>query len=151
MIKTFKGLLTVGVLETIALHTNDGKTGYMIRKLQVIQKSPGTVDCEAIVKIWNTTPTTTEITAATIDISQQKILGVAYYSADAESNYYPEDTTIIMDREIFNQDIYITYASGTLPGSPNDPINYYLELEQLSLDLNESTVATLQSIRNVRA
>jgi len=28
------------------------------------------------------------------------------------------------------------------------PMNYYLELEQIKLDLSESTVATLKDIRN---
>ena len=43
---------------------------------------------------------------------------------------------------IFNQDIYVTnYGSGAM--------NYYIELEQIKLDLNENTVATLKDIRNL--
>jgi len=29
------------------------------------------------------------------------------------------------------------------------PVNYYIELEQMKLDLNENTVDTLKDIRNV--
>ena len=54
---------------------------------------------------------------------------------------------IIFDKEIFNQDIYIT--SKTITGS--DEANYYIELEQVKLDLNENTVATLKDIRNITA
>jgi len=54
--------------------------------------------------------------------------------------------TIIFDSEIFNQDIYVTYADSQ--GSTGE-MNYYIELEQVNLDLNENTVATLKDIRNL--
>ena len=47
--------------------------------------------------------------------------------------------------EIFNQDIYITHVDS----DASAPINYYIELEQIKLDLNENTVATLKDIRNI--
>ena len=31
------------------------------------------------------------------------------------------------------------------------PVNYYVELEQMKLDLNENTVATLKDIRNIES
>ena len=48
---------------------------------------------------------------------------------------------------VFNQDIYIAhkdYNSG-------EEINYHLELEQIRLDLNEATVATLKDMRATSA
>ena len=45
----------------------------------------------------------------------------------------------------FNQDIYVTVSS--LVGNPY--VIYYLELEQVKLDLSENTVATLKDIRNL--
>jgi len=51
---------------------------------------------------------------------------------------------MIFDQEIFNQDIYI----GTKDTQGN-AMNYYIELEQVKLDLSQSTVATLKDIRNL--
>jgi hypothetical protein len=44
----------------------------------------------------------------------------------------------------FNQDIFITLGSQS-----GASCNYYIELEQVKLDLNENTVATLKDIRNI--
>jgi len=49
----------------------------------------------------------------------------------------------VFDNEIFNQDIYITHQD-----LQNQPINYYIELEQMDLALDEAIVATLKNIRN---
>ena len=45
----------------------------------------------------------------------------------------------------FNQDVYVTFkkTAGT------SPTNYYIELEQVKLALDENTVATLKDIRNI--
>ena len=53
--------------------------------------------------------------------------------------------TVIFDNEIFNQDIYVCHKAVT----GTHPINYYIELEQIRLDLSENTVATLKDIRNI--
>ena len=45
----------------------------------------------------------------------------------------------------FNQDIFLT---SSINGSAGLEMNYYLELEQVKLDLNQNTVATLKDIRN---
>ena len=54
----------------------------------------------------------------------------------------------IFDNMTFNQDIYVTYKDDETAGKF---INYYIELEQVKLDLNENTVATLKDIRNILA
>ena len=51
----------------------------------------------------------------------------------------------VFDNITFNQDIYVTAVE--LAGGR--PTNYHIELEQVKLDLNEQTVATLKDIRNV--
>ncbi|HHZ96862.1 MAG TPA: hypothetical protein EYN67_15220 [Flavobacteriales bacterium] len=138
MIKTFRGLIGDDAQDTINLHTNDGKTGYRIVKLSVIGIDPRTVNAEQMLKIYKVDQGGTQ--TSTVDFSDQTLLGCAYYESENTAST-TEGITIIFDREIFNQDIYITnYGSSSM--------NYYLELEQISLDLNESTVATLQSIRN---
>jgi hypothetical protein len=134
-----------GSSELITLHTNDGKTGYRIKKLQTIQKSPGALDCEGLVVIWKTEPTAAEIATKTIDLSNNRILAVAFYSAQATANTYPEDMTIIFDSEKFNQDIYISYIDVR---TVNDSMNYYIELEQIPLTEDQALVAIVKNLRN---
>ena len=140
-IKSFRGLIANDSQDTIVLHTIDGSTGYRIVKFVTIPNSPGTTGIESIVKIYKVNQTTPSVT---VDFSDQTLLGVSYYQDDANVAY-PSSQDIIFDGEIFNQDIYVTLLQGT--GS--HPMNYYIELEQIKLDLNENTVATLKDIRNV--
>ena len=140
-IKSFRGLIADGTQDSIILHTNDGSTGYIIKKFQVIQNTPGTgQSVEACMKIYKVQQTTID---NVVDFSDQTLLGVAYYQ---DNNGTAENSTldVIFDGEIFNQDIFITHvdSDGAVP------MNYYLELEQIKLDLNENTVATLRDLRN---
>jgi len=144
-IRSFRGQLPAASSESIPLHTNNGLTGYTIKDIKIIQKSPGALNCEGLVVIWKIPPTTAEITATTIDLSDNRILAVGFYSGNVLAQSYPEDMTIIFDNEIFNQDIYITYQDVS---TVNDAMNYYIELEQMDLALDEATVATLKDIRN---
>jgi len=139
MIKTFRGLLGDGGADTIVLHTNDGSTGYRIVKFQVIPYAPGTAEVETVTKVYKVETAG----SATVDFSDQTLLGAAYYQDNASQTYVNSET-IIFDREIFNQDIHLT----TYATSGSSPMNYYIELEQVKLDLSESTVATLKDIRN---
>lgn len=140
-IKTFRGLMPNNTQDTIVLHTNDGSTGYRIVKFEVMQNNPGAVTAEGVVKIYKTPQTSFD---AVIDFSDQRLLAASIYEDTLSSSYITGKTTIF-DNEIFNQDIYVTYTStdGT------EPFNYYIELEQVKLDLNENTVATLKDIRNL--
>ena len=140
-IKSFRGLIADDAVETIPLQTNDGSTGYRIKKLQVMASSPGTDHTEIILKIYKIPQTTPTVT---VDFSDQTLLGAAYYEDSAIAGS-PGKTTIIFDSEVFNQDIYITYKDNSNATS----CNYYIELEQIKLNLNENTVATLKDIRNI--
>jgi len=144
MIKSFRGLIVDGGQDTIVLHTNDGSVGYRIVKFQVVGSVLGSANYESVSQIWKIEQTAV---TATIDFSDQTLLGIGLWSSDhTSSNYNPEDMTVIFDGEVFNQDIYITQKCGQ-----SGAVNYYIELEQVKLDLNESTVATLKDIRNVTA
>jgi len=129
-----------GVQDTIVLHTNDGSTGYRIVKFEVIPNDPSNAAPEAIVQIWKVSQTSFD---ALIDFSDQTMLAAAYYSGHTNSAY-PQDVIIIFDQEEFNQDIYIT----NFDDNGSAPMNYYLELEQIKLDINSNTVATLKDMRN---
>jgi len=140
MIKTFRGLLTDEVQDTIVLHTNDGSTGYRIVKFQVIGPDANE-DIESTIKIYKTSQSVFE---NTIDFSDNTLLAAALLAQNVNSTAYPTAQTVIFDQEIFNQDIYI-YTSGH---NYTANVNYYIELEQVKLDLSENTVATLKDIRN---
>jgi len=142
-IKSFRGKIADGSIDTVLLHTNTGSTGYKIKKFQIITSSPSAgSDYASIVKIYKIPQTTVD---ATVDFSDNTLMGVAWSSGDsATPNNFLE--TVIFDNEIVNQDIYITHSE--VVGST--PSNYYLELEQVKLDLNENTVTTLKDIRNIQ-
>ena len=53
-------------------------------------------------------------------------------------------THTIFEQEIFNQDIYITHQDS---GAGTLAVNYYIELETMSLTDNAATVSTLRDIR----
>ena len=141
-IKSFRAKIAMGGQDTISLHTNTGSTGYRIKKFQVISSTPGTGgSVEFVCKAYTIPQTTID---GAVDLSDNTLLGVAFYQDRANASSNTE--TIIFDNMTFNQDIYITAIDaegGTLAG------NYYIELEQMSLALDENTVATLKDIRNI--
>jgi hypothetical protein len=140
MIKTFRGLIADGAQDTIVLHTNTGAVGYQIVKFNIMPETPmDGNEQQAVVKIYKI-----KQTAITddVDFSDNTLIGVALMRQTADIVY---DQTIMFDKEIFNQDIFVTFED---QGSSGKGINYYLELEQIKLDLNENTVATLKNIRN---
>jgi len=142
MIKTFRGLIADGDQDTVVLHTNDGSTGYRIVKLQIFAKHPGTTNYENVVKIYKVSQTAIN---DDVDFSDNTLLGVAYLEGRSLSaSGHAENNNVIFDQEIFNQDIYITHKDADV----GTACNYYIELEQVKLDLSENTVATLKDIRN---
>jgi len=141
MIKTFRGKIADGDQDTIVLHTNDGSTGYRIVKFSLIAAAPATATQENVSKVYKVNNKTID---ANIDFTDNTLLAAAYY----ENNFNSTDfggTVIIFDQDIFNQDIFIMNKDGSGNGNA---LNYYIELEQIKLDINENTVATLKDIRN---
>ena len=141
MIKTFRGLMVDGAQDTIVLHTNDGSTGYRIVKFQLMPTAPGAGSFENVVKIYKIPQSSVD---GVIDMSDNTLLA-AGYAQENDATQYSYSEVIIFDKEIFNQDIFVTHkdvASGVA-------VNYYIELEQFKIDLSESTVATLKDIRNL--
>ena len=141
-IKTFRGKIAHDTVDTIVLHTRSGTTGYKINKLQTFPEQPTSTDTEALLKIFSIPQTTT---SAEVDFSDNTLLAMAYFSGSSSSQQYAEDMTVVFDNMVFNQDIYVTHTDNE--GSAS--VNYYIELEQIKLDLNENTVATLKDIRNL--
>ena len=140
-IKTFRGKIADGAQDTVHLHTSDGSIGYRIIKFQGIGAEPGTTSMDSTMKIYKIKQTTID---NAVDFSDQTLLGVCFINDNAQRQL-DVNSAVIFDGEIFNQDIYITHEDT----GASEPCNYYIELEQVKLDLSENTVATLKDIRNV--
>jgi len=142
-IKSYRGLMTDQTIDTISLHTNDGSTGYKIVKFQIFPNNFNTTD-EYNIKIYLIRQITTTMTH---DFADQTLLASAYFENAAgvgsEGTFH---NTVVFDNMTFNQDIFITLGSQS-----GASCNYYIELEQVKLDLNENTLATLKDIRNVES
>ena len=143
-IKSFRGLMDDGAIDTITLHTNDGSIGYRIVKFQIMTEKVSTVSVEHTVQIFKVPQTTA---SATVDFSNQTLLGVAITMSRSDAYNAPIIQDIIFDSEVFNQDIYITHIDNLA----SESCNYYIELEQVRLDLGDNTVATLKDIRNIKS
>ena len=115
--------------------------GYHIVKFQIISENPGQDTAEHVVKLWKSKQSTLD---AIINFSDSDLLGAAIYFGNSSPNY-PQDTIIIFDTEIFNQDIYITHKED----QHNNPCNYYLELEVIPLDDAGAEYTTLKDMRQV--
>tara|TARA_R100001086_G_scaffold247246_1_gene181012 strand:- start:651 stop:1088 length:438 start_codon:yes stop_codon:yes gene_type:complete len=142
MIKSFRAKIADNTIDTISLHTNNGSTGYKIKKLQIIQEQPGTANVECVVQVFTVKPATVP---QTVDFSDNTLIGVGYYEDSGGSSGSGNPNVVIFDNTIVNQDIFVTYKdiAGTTP------CNYHIELEQIKLDLTANTVATLKDIRNI--
>jgi hypothetical protein len=142
-IKSFRGLVANNTIDTIALHTNNGSTGYKMVKLEAMPNEPSGNSGTNIIKVF-TVPQTTATDV--IDFSDPTLLAAAVIGHNASAFQYPPETTVVFDNIIFNQDIYITQldADGNATAC-----NYHIELEKINLDLSENTVATLKDIRNI--
>jgi len=139
-IKSFRGLMADGGIDTIHLSTNTGSTGYRIVKFQNINNNPGAQLIEGVMKIYKIPQTAAD---GVVDFSDNTLLAVCYHE-DNDSTAYITSEVIVFDTEIFNQDIYITFKDMAV----GQAMNYYIELEQMDLALDEATVATLKDIRN---
>jgi hypothetical protein len=143
-IKSFRGKLADGEQRVINLHTNDGSTGYKVVKFEILPEVPATTTGEHVVKIFKIEQTTVPTVDPTIDFEDNTLLGCAIMG-NGTNFQFSIPGAVVFDNEIFNQDIYVTHTDAHAAGA----CNYYIELEQVKLDLNESTVATLKDIRNI--
>jgi hypothetical protein len=133
-------MLSDSTSETIRLGTNNGLTGYKIKKFDIVPEAPITSDIEAVMKLEKYEPTTF---ANTFSFDDPNLLGVAVWWGGAAGVSNPQDWIQIFDNVTFNQDVYI---SGVFSGGTFN-VNYYLELEQVKLSVDEAAVATLKDMR----
>jgi len=142
-IKTFRALIGAGGQHTLSLHTNNGRIGYRIVNFLIFPNGASTgFDYESFVSIWKKIQSSVP-TDGSPDFSDSTLLACSLFSSEANTHTNPEDLSVFFDREIFNQDIYITHSDA----GKGKAINYYIELEQFILNENENTVATLKDIK----
>jgi len=140
---SYRGKVPIGEQERIRLKTIDGKTGYKISKFQVMPTAPGINHQEIVAKITKTDQTGS--IDALVDFTNSDLLAVNYFVENPGTNVTPDDS-IIFDNEKFNQDIFINITDangGTVP------VNYYIELESMTLSDLEATMLTLQNIKTI--
>jgi hypothetical protein len=140
MIKTFRGLLNHDEEDTIRLSTKKGKVGYKIFSFSIMTNTPGlTNEAEHVVKIFKVPQSTN---TGSIDFSDGNLLAAAFLPV--KTSIFTQIQHVIFEQEIFNQDIFITAYDN---GGNAVPVNYYLELETMSLTDNAAAVSTLRDIR----
>jgi hypothetical protein len=151
--KSFRGMIADLATDTISLHTNTGSTGYRITKFQLMAQKPSGENQESVVKVFSIPPRavsdgaggTLDAVNDRVDFSDNTLLAAAYLESAADAKTESQIQTIIFDNMKFNQDIYVTHKDGDTGAN----VNYYIELEQVTLALDENTVATLKDIRNI--
>ena len=138
-IKTFRGLIEDGGIKSIPLHTIDGSMGYKIVKLELFHVEAGQQNQDSIVKIYKIPQTTAD---NNVNFEDNTLLAAAYYQDGTDVNQ-SGSMVVVFDKEIFNQDVYLTHEDT----ASDQGVNYYIELEVHKLDMLENTTATLKNIR----
>ena len=142
-VKSFRGLIEDGGTDQIRLSTNNGLTGYKIVKFELFPFAPGGsgTDSEHTVQIWSVEPDTVDV-ATRFNAPQLLAAGMMAVGSSGVSN--PSVLNVVFDNVTVNQDIFVCHKDSTTSA---EPINYYIELEQVKLSENEATVATLKDMR----
>lgn len=139
MNKTFSGLLADEDIQTIRLSTNKGLIGYRIKEFKAIFENPAGLNAEAVLKVYTVKPDSAD---ALINFDDPSLIGAIFIENNNSATYFGGQT-IVFENVTFNQDIYVTYEDN----AAGHKCNYYLELEQIKLNDNEATLATLKDMR----
>ena len=139
MIKTFRGLLANGDQDTIRLSTNNGLTGYKIKSLRLFPEKFGEDAYESVVLVFKYEQ---DAVTAVVNFDDPTLLAAGSYSSHPNAHLYADDEDVVFDNVTFNQDIFITHSD-----PQGSSMNYYLELEQVRLDVNEAAITTLKDMR----
>jgi len=145
MIKSFRGLIADGDVATIRLSTNNGLTGYRVVKFEAMPYNPTNDNLENIIQLWKDKDAA-DGADDKIDFNSPLLLATLFIQNNAGDDTTFIRDTVIFDSEKFNQDIYVSSQIQSGGGS-SEGVNFYLELEQVRLDMNEATVATLKDLR----
>tara|TARA_Y100001963_G_C6433449_1_gene288113 strand:- start:49 stop:483 length:435 start_codon:yes stop_codon:yes gene_type:complete len=141
MIKTFKGLMADEQIQRIKLSSNNGLIGYKIKKFNMLPEQAGSSDHRFVMKIFTNEQTGTP--DGIVNFNNPQLIAASAIEDNGASHYPHSMTQIVIDNKVINQDIYITLKDL----STGESCNYYLELEQIKLSVDEAAVATLKDMR----
>ena len=136
-IKTFRGLLNDLQQDRIYLAGGEVDKGYKITKFELIAAAAASQDSVNIVKITTTKQSTP---TAAIDFNDDSLLAAGVMQSTS-SYAYGEYTAVVFDQVVVNQDIFIAnkdYATG-------EGVNYYLELEEVTMSKGEQAVVNFNA------
>ena len=134
MIKTFRNKIANTEQQVIHLSGGDADTGYRIHKLTLMTTDPGNASQDLVLKIYSVKQDSVPSSGATIDFSEDELVAAGYFS-QATSDFSHRQT-VIFDKEVFNQDLYVTFTDN----DGSDPCNYLLELEEVRISDSEAAV-----------
>ena len=140
-IKSFRGRLADGTKETIRLSTNNGLTGYKINKFEIMSANPGAGTGEHVAKLFSIDPPSP--VTGTVNFTDPTLLAAATLKTNSSTGNPETIQQVIFDNMKFNQDIYIT----AIDINDTNSTNYYIELEEVKLSVDEAAVATLKDMR----
>ncbi len=118
-IKTFRGQIADDGTDTIRLSTQNGMTGYRIVKLQLYPVEAGQQNTENTLKIYKVPQTSVD---NNVDFRDTNLLAAAYYQDGTDVNLAGYHLESVFDREIINQDIYLTHTDTASDQGINFPI-----------------------------
>jgi len=145
MIKTFRGLMARGDQVKIRLRTSQGKIGYKIKKWQMMPSILDSGSNEALGLVWRVEQESVSAALPVCDFSNSQLIAATMFLRDQGVVAITSVPPVIIDNVLINQDLYITYQDAQ--NVSHAFVSYYLELEQIKLDANEATVATLKDMR----
>ena len=134
-IKTFRGKLIDHTMDRISLQGGESDIGYRLVKFQVMGKDENQ-DYETTIQIFKTKPEFTTTKTQQVDFTDDTLLAACFYN-DSTSGGEEAAQTIMFDKEVINQDLYITMDGSQ---TSNATINYYLEFEEVKMSNGEQAV-----------
>jgi len=137
-IKSFRGKLADDTVQEIRLSTIKGITGYKVIKFELLPVD-ASEDIESVVQIYTVSQ---DAARNTINFDDPTLLAAGIVRGGTGVSQ-PLTQITVFDTIKFNQDIFITLKGADYTAS----VNYVLELEQMQLNLDEATSATLKDMR----
>jgi len=125
-VHSFRGLLADEEQQKIRIQGSVGTIAWRITKFQIMGDAPVTENQESVVKIFREVQSSFD---ATVNFTDDELLGVAVWSSHSTATNYPEDLSVIFDNSLFVRNIYISHAEAAAARS----CNYYIELEEVKV------------------
>jgi len=124
-VHSFRGLLADSDQRKIRIQGPVGAIAWRITSFQVM--APSAADnIESVVKIYREEQDTPDLT---INFEDNELLAAAVISQSATMQNYPDDTSVIFDRDLFVRNIYVTLKGSDYTAD----VNYYIELEEVKV------------------